>query len=199
MKCQFCDKECKNKKSLVSHERLCKLNPNKIVCGFENYNKVGVPWNKGLNKDDARIAEAGKKISTALTGKSSKTTWTDEMRKAQSERKKQLFKDRPDAHPNRKVASNRNKMTYPEKIAYDFLTENEIEFEHNKKIGKYFPDFVIGNTIIEIDGARWHDQERDALRDKNLNELGFKVIRIDTKQRIIEELNKILPLLNRWS
>ena len=31
-KCQYCNKECKNKNSLVQHEIRCKLNPNKINC-----------------------------------------------------------------------------------------------------------------------------------------------------------------------
>ena len=36
--CQYCDKECKNKNSLVSHERMCSKNPNKVESLFKNLN-----------------------------------------------------------------------------------------------------------------------------------------------------------------
>ena len=36
--CKFCNKECKNKNSLVSHERMCKDNPNKVDSLFKTLN-----------------------------------------------------------------------------------------------------------------------------------------------------------------
>jgi hypothetical protein len=41
MECKFCNRECKNKNSLINHERLCKLNPNyqKIKSNFISYNE----------------------------------------------------------------------------------------------------------------------------------------------------------------
>lgn len=41
MECQFCSKECKNKKSLIQHEIRCNLNSNKIkvVSNFISYNE----------------------------------------------------------------------------------------------------------------------------------------------------------------
>jgi len=40
-----------------------------------------------------------------------------------------------------------------------------------------YPDFLIGTLIFEIDGEYWHkDKHYDYERDKELNELGFKVI-----------------------
>ena len=97
----------------------------------------------------SRYAEA---ISQATKGKPSKVVWTDEMRQAKSEWRKQYHKDNPNAHPNRKVAGNRSKMTYPEQVAFDYLTSKGVNFEHQKYVLRYFPDFVVGNVIIEIDG-----------------------------------------------
>lgn len=39
--CGYCGKECKNKKSLNNHERLCKLNPNRQYTIFNN-----IAWQK---------------------------------------------------------------------------------------------------------------------------------------------------------
>ena len=41
--CKFCNRICKNKKSLVSHERLCKNNPEKKKTVFES-----VEWQKKI-------------------------------------------------------------------------------------------------------------------------------------------------------
>ena len=50
-------------------------------------------------------------------------------------------------------------------------------------IGKYFADFAdpVKKIVIEIDGAEWHDKEKDKIRDKDMNELGYKVIRFEAK------------------
>lgn len=61
--CKFCNKEFKNKNSLVQHEIRCKHNPNKIKIKNnlqEDNNKIKNkeirPWNKGLTKEtDERI------------------------------------------------------------------------------------------------------------------------------------------------
>ena len=55
--------------------------------------------------------------------------WTEEKRKVKSEEKKEFYELNPEAHPNRKLAGNRNKMTYPETVAYDWFIENNIEVE----------------------------------------------------------------------
>jgi very-short-patch-repair endonuclease len=127
-------------------------------------------------------------------GRPSKTIWTDDMRKAKSEWRKQLHKDFPEMHPNRRLAGNRKKMSYPEQVAYDYLTQYNIVFEHNKKIDKYYPDFVIGNIVIEIDGAQWHDKEKDKIRDAILIAQGYKVFRIDSKENIEERIKEILSV-----
>jgi len=190
--CCFCQKECKNNlNSLRNHERLCALNPNKQK---SNLDRKGIPaWNKGLTKDDPRVAKNGENVSKALKGKPT-YKWTDEQRKARSEWRKNLHKEHPETHPNRRLAGNRNKMSYPEKVAFDFLTKMGIIFDHQKQVGKYFPDFIIDNVIIEIDGERWHDVEKDKVRDDFLTKAGYTVNRIKAKDRIEEKIKDILRM-----
>lgn len=192
MTCKFCDKACKSVNALRNHERLCPDNPDR---NYVSHTKGIDPWNKGLTKDtDDRVAELAKLTSAALKGKPSKTIWTDDMRKAKSAWRKQLHIDHPETHPNRRLAGNRNKISYPEQVAFDYLTASGVKFDHQRKIGPYYPDFVIGNIIIEIDGANWHDAEKDKLRDELLAQYGFKVYRIDTKERIVERIKEILAV-----
>lgn len=192
MNCRHCSKECKNENSLRNHERLCKKNPDRQQSSWSTYNKRSGPWNKGLTKEDPRVAKNAEGISKSLKGKPSKMVWTDERRKAKSEWKKQLHREHPELHPNRILASNRKSWTYPEKVAGEWLDKNNIQYERNKKIDIFYPDFVIGSMIIEIDGKRWHDKQRDDLRDKRLNELGYIVYRIDAKENIEKRLQEIL-------
>ena len=58
--CRYCGKECKNKNSLVNHERYCKLNPNRVISNIEKANKNNTKpvWNKGLTAStDNRVKE----------------------------------------------------------------------------------------------------------------------------------------------
>jgi very-short-patch-repair endonuclease len=198
--CKYCEKICKNSNSHRNHERLCPKNPTR------NYvsHTLGKPaWNKGLNKkDNPELADklcAGGR-STARMFKETNTKpffatsefWTEERRKKKSEWRKRLHKETPDAHPNRKLAGNKNKMSYPERVAFEYLQSKGVEFEHNKRIGKYWVDFCIGNVVIEIDGEYWHDEEKDNLRDVELNEEGYTVYRIKAKSCIENEIEVVL-------
>ena len=189
MYCKFCQKKCKNENSLRNHQRLCHSNPERQESNFVlYYNRI--PWNKGLDKTDSRVAKNAASISKTTKGRPNKTIWTDEMRKAKSEWRKQLHIDHPETHPNRRLAGNRNKWTYPEKIAANWLDKNNIVYEYNKRVGRYYPDFIIGNIIIEIDGERFHNPEKDKIRDQDLSQLGYIVHRIKARERIEEELRK---------
>jgi len=147
------------------------------------------PWNKGLTKGtDQRVAEAAEK-SKGRKGKK----WSEEMREKHSNAMKELFQRKPELHPNRRLAGNFHKMTYPETVAHDWLVKKSIPFEHNKRVGKYFPDFTVGSIIIEIDGERWHPEggEKDKVRDEELKSLGYRVFRIRTSKCIEDELAKL--------
>lgn len=190
MICQYCSKECKNANSHRNHERCCPLNKNRV---YKNGMTGKAAWNKGLTKEDPRVRKNAESVSKSTKGRKGRS-WTEEQKKAKSEWRKQYHKDHPEAHPNRRLANNRVKMSYPEKVAFDWLTENKIQFEHQKRVGKYYPDFIIGNTIIEIDGERWHDKEKDKIRDCFLSENGYTVVRIKAKELIEARLSQIFSV-----
>ena len=160
-------------------------------------------WNKGLTKETSpEVAKNSAAIKATMNtpesrekrSKIQKVCWTEGRRKAKSEEKKKLYAEHPEKHPNRKLANNRKKISYPEQIAFDWLTEHKIIFEHQKQIGHFFADFYIPsiNSIIEIDGTHWHNSEKDKLRDKEiLDNFGIKTIRISTKEQIKDRLSII--------
>ena len=165
------------------------------------------PWNKGLTKnDDARVAKYSENAQKTykkriLEGYKNPTWineyWTEERRKKASNSKILLYSENPEKHPNRKLANNRNKMTYPESVAYDWLVENNVEFEHQKMLvinnKKRFVDFYLApnNLIIEIDGEYWHkDKNYDKNKDLMAENNGYKTLRISAKDKIIDVLEK---------
>lgn len=121
--------------------------------------------------------------------------WTAQQRKAKSEEKKKLYAEHPEKHPNRRLANNRSKMSFPERIVYDYLTTKNIQFEHNKYIKPYWADFVINKTIIEVDGERWHNRDKDLKRDSHLNNYGYEVFRFKAKD-IVKKVSIIDKVLN---
>ena len=191
-----------NNLSLRAHERSCDKNLNKAPSNFSL--KKRDPWNKGLSvknnpelKDSLLAGGRGlaKKVENGwIPLWATDSFWNEERRLAKSEWRKQLHIDHPETHPNRRLAGNRNKMSYPERVAYDFISCSSISFEHNKPIDKYFVDFCIGNIVIEIDGARWHNPEKDKVRDSIIESLGYKVYRIDSKERIENRIREILRM-----
>lgn len=185
-----------SKKSLAAHQTKCPSNPNRK---YVSYTLGKTAWNKGLTKDtDMRVAQGARTLTETLKNREERFGfaregfWTDERRKQKSEWRKELHRRDPSSHPNRKLAGNKNKMSYPEKVAYEFLSRGNIKFEHQAKIESYYVDFLIDNLIIEIDGEYWHDDEKDAIRDKHLNTLGFIVHRVKAKSRIEESIREIL-------
>ena len=94
---------------------------------------------------------------------------------------------------------------YYENIS-DFLDDKKIKYEFNKvvrtKTSFKFPDFQIGNLIIECDGVYWHKQRKDdKQRENELKECGFEIIRFtdtqinknfeEVKECILQKLNQL--------
>ena len=82
------------------------------------------------------------------------------------------------------IAQNlRKNMTKEERhLWYDFLKKLPITIQRQKVIGKYIVDFYCAsaNLVIEIDGSQHYEPEsieKDATRDKYLNNLGLVVKR----------------------
>lgn len=106
----------------------------------------------------------------------------------------------------------RNIISYPEKFWIKVLKNNNISFEREKHVGKYFLDFVISinNKLIdlEIDGKQHKYQDRqisDQIRDQFLSESGYIVYRItwneinsnEGKNIMKNKINKFINYLNK--
>ena len=207
--CKFCGKGCKNANSLRNHERLCKNNPNRQNSNFVKFNNEREKiWNKGLTKEtDKRLKKASETLKKSYENGNvkifdHKVVWTKERREEQSKRKKVLYSKYPEKHPNAKLSGNKNKMTYPEQLTFEWLNDKGIKNEHNyhfvtEKFNRYV-DFYLPelNIFIEVDGEYWHtDTEKDISKDKDAFEQGIKTIRIKPKLNVLEQLEKNLKCL----
>lgn len=75
----------------------------------------------------------------------------------------------------------RNIKSYAEIFWETVLDNNNIVYEREKRVGKYFLDFVIGKLDLEIDGKQHQYKDRkqsDNLRDEFLTKEGYFVYRI---------------------
>ncbi len=98
---------------------------------------------------------------------------------------KKYYQEHPESIEKRKPRSINQYSTYftsIEKLIADELTSRGAIWEHNTKVGRYFPDFLIDDWIIEVDGINWHnDEEREKKRDTYLEERGYIVSHLKEK------------------
>ena len=77
--------------------------------------------------------------------------------------------------------------------ALDFMG---IEYEFQHPIGSYLVDFLLpAAVVIEVDGAYWHDAQKDRQRDAELSAMGFRVLRIteeDANADPVKAVSKVL-------
>ena len=67
------------------------------------------------------------------------------------------------------------------------------------KVKKYIADFVVGKTVIEVDGGTHHKPKAvkyDAVRTDRLERLGYSVLRIDNKD-VIKKSGKLNELIRK--
>ena len=67
------------------------------------------------------------------------------------------------------------------------------------KAKKYIADFVVGKTVIEVDGGTHHKPKAvkyDAVRTDRLESLGYSVLRIDNKD-VIKKSRKLNELIRK--
>lgn len=121
-----------------------------------------------------------------------------EIREKAMKSMQKFYHSNPNNNLNKKLR--RNKMTEIEKEMCKLLDSLGINYEWNKYVKTInsfkFPDFRIGNVIIECDGEYWHKnkKEYDMKRQKELEAIGFKVIRFNDKQILnnIEEVKECI-------
>lgn len=98
---------------------------------------------------------------------------------------------------------NMNGDSKAERIFYNILEENNIQFNFQYPIGPYKIDFLIAKAIIfEGDGQQHRKtKQRDDKRDAYLEQMGYVVMRVEwtlvamSPEAVIEEIkNKIIEL-----
>jgi very-short-patch-repair endonuclease len=95
-------------------------------------------------------------------------------------------------------------MTPAEKILWEVLRGrklNNLKFQRQHSIGNYIADFYCAELrlVIELDGAvhlNKEQNEKDRLRDQNLKEMNFTVLRI-TNNEIEKNLQLALQKIEK--
>lgn len=176
-KCYKCDVVFETRRKLQEHNHKCHPVQN------------GHPWNKGLTKEDPRVAKGiatlkkhfyDGSIKPSMLGRhlsnKHKKKISDSMKKAHSEGR---------AHNIGECRWN-NEPSYPEKffmkvIDNEFINKNYVR---EKPFGRFSLDFawIELKRCIEIDGKQHETDKkqkiRDVAKDNLLHENGWKVLRI---------------------
>ena len=164
--CKYCGKECKNANSLRNHERLCKNNPDRQVSSFVAYNKARGDklikrnrsaeeierwkhtYNKnkklGLHKSTSHphTLESKNKISTKL--KNNQNSKDGRGGRGKKGWYKEFFCS--STYELAFIIYCLDKGIPVKKCSYVY------DYEYEGKKHKYYPDFIVNNTIIEIKG-----------------------------------------------
>lgn len=89
-----------------------------------------------------------------------------------------------------------------ESIFYSLLTENNINFEFQKKIGKYYADFVINKLVVEVDGPHhWKNKNQvnyDLERDSYIEKQGYIILRVRL-YTLVCNIDKIIKIIKALS
>lgn len=211
--CKYCGKLCKNKNSLAQHEIRCPKNISELKLDVPGNKLSHIAWNKGLTKNlDERVAKMSGNVKKTLQQKveagwkpffSTNDFWTAERRAKRSEEKIQLFKDHPELHPNRKLASNKV-MSYPEKVAANWFLLHNISYiyqyrtvfkDHSRYVDFFLTDY---NLYVEIDGEYWHSKQKEKDNAKDLFALceqGISTLRVSPKLGIEKQLEQFFTAL----
>ena len=139
---------------------------------------------RAIRDGSLRSRSRSEAMKLVATTEFQRAMWTPERRAAQAIRKRKLLAKHPELHPNRILAGNRQRMSYPERLAFDALTRAEVKFEHNARVKRYYVDFLVGTIGIEVDGEQWHDRAREEKRDAVIATQGVRVVRFKAKDVI---------------
>ena len=93
----------------------------------------------------------------------------------------------------------RKNMTEAERYLWSKIRRKQLkgyQFYRQKNIGSYIVDFYSpgAKLIIEIDGSQHYSKggiQKDELRDRYLNHLGFRVLRFSDRE-VFKDINGVL-------
>lgn len=179
MKCQFCNKICKNKNSKAQHEIRCSYNPNRIAIA-KNLPKFGKKGGNQFTKarENGYEYNVSEETRRKLSESSKKQIWDDDRRKKHSMKMKQVVGENPDSYSKNNVCGRVKITEYKDgvnlkgswevKVA-EWLDAQGIRWENeanpkpyywNGDWKLYFPDFYLIDyeCYIEVKGYR---TERD--------------------------------------
>jgi len=188
LNCNFCGKECKNTRSLASHVRFCKLNPNHVASPWIQLNTTRGAWNKGLTAEtDKRLAKSrntlidGFKTGRIVSHQKGKAH-TDEEKQKISESRKAYLAAHPDKVPY--LLNHHSKGdSYPEQYFKNVFDNAQIDYKQNYYQSGYFLDFAWPDKkqYIEIDGEQHYVDKRivehDKVRTSNLLAEGWTCVK----------------------
>ena len=192
--CLFCQKECKNKNSLLNHERLCKNNPNKQEHPKGMLGKKG--WNNGLTEqsDDRvkRISESIRKYK-----KENGSNWTSKCHSDETKNKLSIIScERLSKHSkySKNIEYNGSilESTYELEVA-KILDELEITWEKVRKgfvwndggkQRRYVPDFYLPKYYLYLDPKNDYLIKKDKINIDSAIEINKIKIVVLSKENI---------------
>lgn len=208
---------------------LVKINTAWFKSGFTPWNKgikTSVsPWNKGLTVSDPRVRKNIDRMVKTVTSPGFKRPLLVVTPESHVRRRAAKLGDKNPAkrldvrdkircsvlrayaeHPE--ILSTRRPSGYNqfstgytsiERCIADELDRRSIPYEHNIRIGRYFPDFrILGNVIIECDGEYWHKNDNE-IRESYLHSEGYFTFHLKGKRILAsasECIDMILAVMN---
>ena len=89
-----------------------------------------------------------------------------------------------------------------EKIFKDKLIENNISYDPQVKLGRFYVDFLVtvnnSKVIVECDGREYHNSYRDHERDKEIKKEGYKIHRFSGSM-LFNDCDRCLNEIIRYS
>jgi len=97
----------------------------------------------------------------------------------------------------------RKESTNSEILLWKHLSRRQVrgyQFNRQRPVGNYIADFLCRklNLIIEIDGESHNDKEEyDLLRQNELEEMGYSILRFDGHY-VLNNIREALLVINDW-
>lgn len=192
--CKYCNKSYENPKSIASHTKWCKLNPNRYTA-FNLSEDSEIKRKENLKKTNSNIKLIEKRKlgwkKSFDAGLHKKRVITDESECIRRNKISDTMKRNPNAGGIRKGSGRGLKGYYKGiwcdsswelawvvyHIEHDFKFERNLKgftYVYNDKKSKYYPDFIIEDVYFEIKGRRSYNDLDLKTREK-INQFNGKL------------------------
>jgi hypothetical protein len=214
MNCSFCNKNANRTRVLLSHERNCKLNPNKTIIKakfrgnqYTKAKELGLPKPVINSYKPTELEKESKRKSSTLFNRK---YWTEDKRAEHSKRMQKVVEQNPESYTKENVSGRvrlfeivdglgnltKVKGSWELSVA-KWLNEHSVKWKNNidpfpyfwnGTIHKYFPDFYIMDfdVFIEVKG---YETERDRCKWLAMTE-ELLIIKEKEYKNLDEVLNK---------